>query len=159
VAKYQLQMTLLPLRIEVSYLGGQATAVPVDRMAQMFKRLTDEFPADMWTRLGYNFIYIIDCETKAIDVIAKQTIKTDVAGKLGATLLGAATWLWVQLDDSVLWVRLEPRNSDAQSKRASVNANFTASITGAVPAKEELARRLSTNMRTLEHMLGEIGLW
>jgi hypothetical protein len=160
IPKHRLQIVLWPNSIQVTSQEDTLEAPVAERIASDLCAVTALFPQGIWRLLGYNFLYILGSTERAIEVIGKQMLAVkELSDKFGYPLLGGAVWLWMTVDNSVLWLRVEPRGSDRESNRILVSANFTDEIAGQIPSKDSIGENITKRHDILKQLLGRMGLW
>ena len=110
-----------------------------------------------WARIGYNFTLTIPTTGKAIAQIENGMFSQEFKDKIKHPIIGAASWLWLTLEHSTMWLRLEPLKSDPASSRVQVNANFTEEE-GKMPSHGEFASKLQSYKGSLQDILESINL-
>jgi len=160
IPKHRLQILLLPNSIEITSQEDTLEALVTERIAGDLCTVTNLFPQGIWRLIGYNFSYMLDSSERAIAVIGNRVLNVpELSGKLGYGLLGGAVGLWMDVDKSVLWLRVEPRGGDRQTNRILVYANFTDEIAGQLPSKDTMGENITKRHAILEQLLSRLSLW
>lgn len=110
-----------------------------------------------WARIGYNFNLTISTDGEAITQIAKGMFSQEFKDKIKHPIKGAASWLWLDLEESTMWLRLEPLKNDPSASRVQVIANFTEEG-GKMPSKDEIAGKIVGYEGSLKDILESIDL-
>ena len=126
ISRWQLDMLLLPDRIEVRSEAASFTKEVAERIGEFFDSVTAQSGQMPWTRVGFNFILRAESQDSAISRVNAKIFREDLGAALGNhDIIGGAAWVWLDIDGDTLWLKLQPHRDSLDTKRIIVNANFT----------------------------------
>ena len=158
--RHRLDVLLLPNRIEIVSQEPVLDNPLTERMALATSHAAGLFPSGIWRLMGYNFVYVWDADQPAMQVIGKRLLSSkDLSDKINHNILGGAASLWMEMGDSILLLRVEPRGMDRVTKKIWLNANFTANLDGEIPATEAITSSIQEKHSQLKEILGTVGVW
>lgn len=162
IPRNQIDLLIENERIEVRRrFPGPSIQEASDQMARLFSVSLETVEVDpsevSWLRIGYNFVMTIQTDGSAIARLANGVFSEDFTAHLGYPIKGAATWLWLQAKDTLLWLKLEPFRNDPAASRITVTANFLEEP-GTLPPIEADDSKISNYLTELNELLNRIGL-
>ncbi len=159
IPKLSVQAVMSPGRWEFVYTGLELLEANHGTLAHTLHALTSFLKEPKYSAIGYNYTVMFkpaNAETAA-QVIRDRVIDTpNLDKRLGHAVNGAAAWLYMDVEDTTFWLRVEPRGSDKSSKFVWANGNFDGSLDGTLPSEVEIkdkTRRLyDTYLDTLKKL-------
>ena len=160
IQRHQINLSVLGDRLETRSLQPGFSQETSHLIVDLFESVTSRIAPMPWSKIGYNYVLSVQTEGAAIEVLQRSLLKTGLGDKIGHPVRGGAAWLWLEVGESTLWMKLEPRRSSPTTSIVSVNANFEPpSISGSVlPGKETFVNELSGNWNHLEAILKRLDL-
>jgi hypothetical protein len=156
----RLEVLLLPERVEVRDIEATTLNARHVKLSQVLLAIAGYFPQGNWKLIGYNYIYNLESSEMAIQRIATSVLDVStLKEKLGYPVTGAGLWLWMQVDQSILWLRLEPRARDRQTNRVWVEANFEEVVTHQLPTEGDVSKKITQYNEILKQVLAQLNLW
>lgn len=149
-------------RIEVRcrYPGTslQETASWMTQLLSLFLESQKTTPEVVpWVRAGYNYILTRETDGIATAKLADGLFSENFLSNLKHPVTGAATSIWLDVAQAVLWLRLEPYRNDPAATKMTVTANFLEEG-GTLTPKEAIESKLTGYLANLNELLGRIGL-
>lgn len=162
VPRDQMDMIVESERLEVRRRYPSTDLSPqIDDLSNLFSvgldLLEGELSSVTWHRFGYNYTMSVPTTGPAVGKLAEGVFSQEYKQNLKYDIIGAANWLWLQVGDAVLWLRLEPHRNDRSTERVTVMANFLEE-TGPLPTGTTLTSQLLMYWSELKDILGRIGL-
>jgi hypothetical protein len=108
-------------------------------------------------RTGYNYILTRQMDRIAIAKLAEGLFSRRYLSKLKHPVKGAATWIWLDAGEALLWLRLEPYRNDPAATKVAVNANFVEEG-GVLVNEAAMNSKLTGYFANLNDLLDRIGL-
>jgi len=164
IQRQQIDVLVIDDRFEVRSLQPTFNDEVAHNMASLFTSVIERIDSVPWLSMGYNFIILVDSEETAIAKINDRILRDDLSRTLGQhvqRVLGGGAWLWLEVEDATLWLRLEPHRNSRTTTRISVNANFEVQLPSAsdFPSQRaDMARSFLNYWQQLKSILGEIRL-
>lgn len=128
IRRLQIDLLIQDGRFEVRSQGPSFSSETAQKMVELFSEVVSRFGSVPWTQLGYNFILRLSSSDTAIEKLGSQMLKDSLASTLQHEILGGAAWLWLEVQGSTLWLKLEPHRNSRTTRRVYVNANFTVEL-------------------------------
>ena len=128
-----IDLTLQQDRIEVRSLQSTFSPDAANLMLRLFGEVVARIEPPAWQTIGHNFIVNVRSEGPASEHLKRELLKKSAETKfdgLGHGVSGIAPWLWLQVDESTLWLRLEPHRQSSKTDRIAANANFSVNVEG-----------------------------
>jgi len=110
-----------------------------------------------WVRTGYNYILTRPMDGIAIAKLAEGLFNQKFESKLKYPVKGAATWIWLDTEEALLWLKLEPYRNDPAATKIAVNANFVEEG-GVLVDEAAMNSKLTSYFANLNDLLDRIGL-
>lgn len=124
VPRRQLDITIQQDRFEVRSRNPDLSDVVARQMLDLFDAVVPRMGDHDWRSIGYNFITTVQTEGPASLKIKNAVLRNDFENAVPYPVVGAAAWLWMEAENSTLWLRLEPLRSSPTTARVPANANF-----------------------------------
>ena len=162
VPRNQTDLLIEHERIEVRrrYPGISVTEASI-QMTGLFSVALETLKVDpkevTWLRTGYNFFLTVPTGGIAIEKLARGLFSKDFVDKLEYPIKGAATWLWLEAGQALLWLKLEPNRNDPAASKMTVTANFLEEGGTLVP-REAIESKLTGYLAKLNELLDRIAL-
>ncbi len=145
--RQQLNLTIYQDRFEVRSQQPKFSRTVAERMIEMFDEVRAKIDTVKWHSMGYNYILPLSVQGAAIKYLGQNVLKDDLEGTLGHRILGSTASIWMEVDGSTLWLRLEPNRSSTTTNRIRANANFSINL----PNEGELPDSNATVSRLLKY--------
>jgi len=157
--KLQLEIFIFIDRIEVKSFSDKSIEEVAALLAKALEVTNSILPELKWSKIGYNYQYNMTTEEPAIASIPRGFINvTAISEIIGHNVIGVASELWAEVEESIMWLRLKPRNSDKTSNKIIVSANFTEELGDIVLDKETIQSKYTKMKAELDKILKDIGL-
>lgn len=162
IPRRQMDLVIENERIEVRRrYPGTPLEEAASGMAQLFSLFLEaqSTTPDVvpWVRTGYNYILTRQTDGITIAKLAEGLFSRKFVSKLKHPVKGAATWIWLDAGEALLWLRLEPYRNDPAATKMAVNANFVEE--GSVLVNEAAIKsKLTGYFANLNDLLDRIGL-
>ena len=124
VPRRQQDISILQDRFEVRNRSPELSDAVARQMLELFDAVVTRLGDHDWRSIGYNFITTVHTEGPASLQIKNAVLRDDFENAVPYPVTGAAAWLWIEVEDSTLWLRLEPLRSSPTTARVPANANF-----------------------------------
>ena len=162
VPRNQMDLIIEHERIEVRRrYPGTSVIEASSQMARLFSVALETLTVDPkevpWLRTGYNFVLSVPTDEIAIVQLARGLFSKDFLDKLEYPIKGAATWLWLEAGQALLWLKLEPNRNDPAASKMTVTANFLEEGGTLVP-REAIESKLTGYLAKLNELLDRIAL-
>ena len=163
VPRSQLDLLMEKERIEVRQRYYGKSPEDFSKMTDLLMSVLETMEIDpgefSWVKFGFNYIQSVTTDSAAVERLALNLFSGDFSRAVEYPIVGAAVWTWLELPDSVLWLRLEPYRSDPKANRVTVTANFLIEKpTQLTLKKTEIEGKLIGYSTELDKLLGRIGL-
>ena len=160
IQRRQLDLTVYQDRLEVRSQHPKFSQDVAARMIQMFDEVRAKIGIDKWRSIGHNYILPLSVQGTAIKHLGQNVLKDDLEDTLGYKVLGSTASIWIEVDESTLWLRLEPNRSSTTTNRIRANANFSIELSsdGELPESDATVSRLLKYSSDLDSILKAMGL-
>ena len=144
IQRQRLDILVVGERMEVRSQEGSFSPEIANDMARFLDLTVAKFGTLPWLQVGFNFILPLRSSARAIGNIAQVFLKEDLGTTLGYPITGAATWLWLEIEEGTLWLKLQPLRDSVTTNTIIANANVTITFDQQpdFPGSNEVSRRL-----------------
>lgn len=162
IPRNRVDILIEPTRLE---LRQQYPGTAIDEVAPVMAKLNSAVfevlnvdPGEInWLRTGYNFNLTVLANQPAIEKLSEGLFDSSFTDILEYPLKGASIGVWLQVQDSVLSLKLEPYRSDTSEHKIAVIANFLEEGRSAPPS-EGLETKLPGYLKELNDLLDRMGI-
>lgn len=159
VPRRQQDIAILQDRFEVRSRNPELSDEIARQMLDLFDAVVTRFGHFDWRSIGYNFITTVHTEGPASLQIKNAVVRDDFENAVPYPVTGAAAWLWIEAEDSTLWLRLEPLRSSPTTARVPANANFTVELSeGTLTPAGDIQANILRYAGVFGRVLGGMGL-
>ena len=160
VPRRQVELLILESRVEVRTQQPTFSTDVAHQMVSLFHEVTSRIPELPWDQVGYNFLLRLEGGTSAAQKLGNTMLKPELEKAVGHRVLGGAGWLWLEMPDTTLWLKLQPHRDSTTTRQIRVNANFQATLENAseLPASEVIEARLVSYHKELDSVLRALEL-
>jgi hypothetical protein len=159
IPKKRIAVTMAGEKWEFAYSGGEfPDGLPAD-LSQVILTMASFLQKPTWKKMGYNFNFIFRAPggDGAVESIARSVVNAEeLSRRLGFHVWGAASWLYMDVEEWTFTLRLEPRASDKTSRFVWAYGNFDQELPDGLPSettiRSNIQRLHDTFADTLEKM-------
>lgn len=141
IPKKNLEIVVMPKRWEFNALGGVVDENVGNVIASAIHTLAGLVESPQWKAIGYNYgvLFAPPDEKIAVAAIAASVFDMQkMAKKLGRPVKGAATWLYLDIEERLVRLRFEPRAGKRDAKDVWARANFHEELQGVLPSESQI---------------------
>ena len=160
IPRRQVELLILENRIEVRTHQPTFSPDVAHQMVSFFRGVASRIPELPWEQVGYNFLLRVEAGTSAAQKLGNTVLKPELEKAVGHRVLGGAGWLWLEMPDTTLWLKLQPHRDSTTTRQIRVNANFQGTLENAseFPASEVIEARLVSYHKELDSVLRALEL-
>ena len=161
IPRYQLDLTLAASRLEVRSRNPEFSEAVAHRLVQFLDLVVPEIDLGQMRSIGHNFVWSTrSTNGPAIKLVADKLLKTGLSRNISQTVLGASVGLWIEVDESTLLLRIDPRRRSGSTELYETNANFSVDVSGSeeTPDSATIVTRLVKYCRSLDGIIEGLDL-
>ena len=160
IQRRQVDLLILGNRIEARSLQPEFSSDVARLMVKLLDSVISRLGSIPWDQIGYNFVLTVPLEGVAVQELSRSLLKDDLETKLGHPVKGGAVWVWLEVEDTLLWLRLQPHRDSPTTKRITANANFliTSDSDLKFPSADDFGRSLLRYYELLDPILKKMDL-
>jgi hypothetical protein len=160
IRRRQMDVLLVADRVEVRSLAPNLSAATIELMPRFLIAVIENLGDLSWVRVGYNFIIPVRTDDIVISKIRQSLLKDSLESDLDYKVIGAAAWLWLEVEEGYFRLKLEPQRENPTTHRLIANANFTIELgdKDELPSIEQFAQRIEGYYKQVDSTLTRLSL-
>lgn len=141
IPKRNLEILLSTKKIEFHHKGMELDPESADSIADAIHIMNDFLTVPNWKALGYNYNVMSKNPqgNLASVAIADNIVDRDLGTRMNYQLLGASATLFIEVEEFVLTLKIEPRGASRDTKSIWIQGNFETRPVDQLPTLEQLA--------------------